>query len=145
MGSPLSGGGNGGGGLAGGRYLRLPPPEHSCTVYFDQTNYGPVSDKKTEAGSKGGNKMVGTGRFGIGGVVDGVPGGGTDIGGGGDGRERDSNGRLIKWDDAVTIITLGTELKDPLAYDPGLELHHTSMSTLGDHGEQLERERERLY
>ena len=35
MGLPLSGGYVVGGWLAGGGYLSLPSPEHSCTVYCD--------------------------------------------------------------------------------------------------------------
>ena len=30
-------------------------------------------------------------------------------------------------------ITLGKEPNDPLAYDPGLELHHPIMSNIGEH------------
>ena len=44
--------------LKGGGYLRLPPPEHSFTVYCDQENYGPVSGGGAEAGATGGNKIV---------------------------------------------------------------------------------------
>ena len=39
------------------------------------------------------------------------------------------------------MITLWTEPNDPLAYAPGLEVHHPIMSTLKAHGVQLERER----
>ena len=33
---------DGGCGVTGGGYLRLPPPEHICTVNCDQAHYGPV-------------------------------------------------------------------------------------------------------
>ena len=65
----------------GGGYLHSLPPEHSRTVYFNQANYGPVSGRKMDIGAKGGNKMVVTGGFGVGGDTDGGPGGGTDGGG----------------------------------------------------------------
>ena len=45
------------------------------------------------------------------------------------------------WDDTVTNLILGTEPNYPLAYDPGLELHHPIMSMIGGHGGRLERER----
>ena len=68
-------------GTAGGRYLRIPPPEHSCTVYCDQDHYGPVSNGGAEAGVKGNQTVVGAGRIGCGGYVYGGLGGGTDGGG----------------------------------------------------------------
>ena len=77
---PPTGGCDGGGGFTGGGDLRLPPPEHSCTVYCDNADYGPMSGGKVEAKAKGGNKMVGTGGFGFGGDADGVPGGRIDGG-----------------------------------------------------------------
>ena len=58
--------------------------------------------------------------------------------GGGERDRRDGDGRLIKWDDTAENIILGTEPNAPLAYAPGLELHHPIMSTLGAHGVQLE-------
>ena len=57
---------------------------------------------------------------------------------GGGGGRRYGDGRLIKWEDTAENITLGTEPNAPLAYAPGLELHHPIMSTLGAHGVQLE-------
>ena len=36
----------------------------------------------------------------------------------------------------MVIITLGTEPDAPLAYAPGLELHHPIRSMLGVHGGQ---------
>ena len=97
---------------------------------------------KTGAGAKGGSKMLVTGRFGFVGGVDSVLGGVIDSGGGGDGQDRDNNGRLLKWEDTVANITLGKEHNAPLAYALGLEHHHMIMSTLGYHGSQLERDRE---
>ena len=96
LGLPPVGGGYGGGGRAGSGDLCLPSPEHSCTLYCDQANCGTVSGGKTEAGTKGGNEMVGPGRFGFGGNADGVPGGGTYLGRGGDGRDVYSNRQHIK-------------------------------------------------
>ena len=100
-----------------------------------------MSDIEAEARSKGGNVVVGTGRFGFGGNADGGPGGGTYGWRGGYRLDGDDNGRLIKREDTVEKITLGTEHNDHLAYDTGLELHHPIMSTLGAHKGQLERER----
>ena len=89
MGLPPSGGCDGRGGLAGDGELHLPTPEHSCKVYCDQDNYGPVSSGKTEAGAKDGSEMVGKGRVVFGGDTDSGPGGGTDRGIRGDGRDGD--------------------------------------------------------
>ena len=55
----------------------------------------------------------------------------------GDGQDEDRYQRLIKWEDNVANITLGTEHNASLAYAPGLEPHHPIMSTLGAHGGQL--------
>ena len=143
VGLPPSGGCNVGGRLVGVGDLRLPMTEHSRTVYCNQENYGPVSGSETEAGAKGKKYVVGTGRFVFGGDVGGGSGSGTDRGGVGEGRDGDRDERLIKWEDTVSNITLGTEPNDPRAYAPVLELHHPIMSTIGVHGGQLERERER--
>ena len=43
----------------------------------------------------------------------------------------------------VKQLTLGTEPYEPLAHDPGLEIHFPIMSNLGDSGDQFERERPR--
>ena len=58
-------------GLQKGGYLSIPPPELSCTAYFYETNYGPVSSSETEAGNKGEKEVLGTERFGFGGDADG--------------------------------------------------------------------------
>ena len=84
--------------------------------------------------------VVGIGRFECGGYADGGLGGGTDGGGGGYGWGGDGY-RIIQWEDNVSNLTLGTEPNAPLAYAPGLEHHHPIMSTLGDPGGRLERER----
>ena len=42
----------------------------------------------------------------------------------------------------VTKVILGKYDNTPLAYTPGLELHHPIMSKIGGHGGQLESERE---
>ena len=76
--------------------------------------------------------MVRSGRTGCGGDVDGILGGRTDRGGGGD---RD---RLSRLEDNVAHVTLGTDPNAPLAYAMGLEIHHPIMSTLRDPGFGLE-------
>ena len=48
------------------------------------------------------------------------------------------------WEDNIAHVTLGTEPNDPLAYALVLELHHPTMSKLGDTGGRLERDREIL-
>ena len=73
----------GGGGTAGGGDLRLPPPEHSRTVYRDKAHYGPVSGGGEEDGAKGVQAVVGTRQGGCGGYRYGSLGGGTDGGWGG--------------------------------------------------------------
>ena len=85
--------------------------------------------------------VVGAGRPGLGGDVDGGSGDGTGggPGGGGDGLDRD--GRLIRWEDTVANVILGMEPNALLAYAPGLELHHLIMSMLGG-TEAGQRERE---
>ena len=52
---------------------------------------------KAEARAKGGNVVVGTVEFRVGEGADGVPGGGGDRGGRGDGWEGDCNKLLVKW------------------------------------------------
>ena len=80
--------------------------------------------------------MVGTGRGGFVGDVDGGLGGWID--GGGEGR--DGGGyRLRKWENNVENLTLWMETYAPLAYDPGLELHHRIMIMLGEPGGKLDR------
>ena len=64
-------------------------------------------------------------------------------GGGVYGQDRDRY-VLNKWEDNVANINLGTEHNEPLDYAPGLGHHHPIISTLGDPGSQLERERERV-
>ena len=86
MGLPPTGGSDGAGSISGGGYLRLPPPEQSCTVYFDQSHYVPVSRSGAQAGVKGGQAVVRSGRTGFGGDVYDGSGAGTDRRGVGDGR-----------------------------------------------------------
>ena len=80
MGLSPTGGHNGGGGILGGGYLRLLPLEHGCTVYCDQSHYGPVSDGRAEVRFKGDQAVVGSGRTGCGRGADGGSGGRTDGG-----------------------------------------------------------------
>ena len=69
---------NGRGGIEGGGDLLLLPLEKDCTVYCDQDHYGPVSGSGSEARLKGSQSVVGAGRTGFGGNVDGGSGGGTE-------------------------------------------------------------------
>ena len=82
-----------------------------------------------------------SGRNRFGGYIDGVSGGGTDGGGGRDIRDRDGE-VLSRWEDNVAHVTVGTEINAPLTYALVLELRHPIMSTLGEPGTRLERERE---
>ena len=142
---PPSVGHDGRGGTVGGGDLRLPPPEHSHTVYCDQDHYGPVSGGGAENGVVGLQAVVGAGRNVCGGDSDGVSGGRTD--GGGEGDVWDGDGkRLSRWEDYLANLTLGTEPNAPLVYALVLEHHNQIMSMLGDPGGRLERniEREKL-
>ena len=58
-----------------------------------------------------------------------------------DGRGGDGY-RFNQWGDNIENIALGTEPNAPLAYDPGLEHHQPIMSTFGEPGGRLERERD---
>ena len=53
MGVPPAGGGDGVGRPAGGGDIHHLPPEHSCTVNFEQSNYGLVSGVGATPGLKG--------------------------------------------------------------------------------------------
>ena len=101
----------------------------------------PVSGEETEAGTKGGNEMVVTGRFGFGGDADGGLRGGTERKEGGYRQERDVNGRLINCEDTVAKISLRTKPNATFDYALGLEIHHPIISTIGAHRNQLERKR----
>ena len=70
--------------VAGGGDLRLPPPEHSHTVYCNKAKYRPVFGGEMEARAEGDKEVVGTGRFGFGEDADSGSGGGKDRGGRGD-------------------------------------------------------------
>ena len=56
-----------------------------------------MSGVKKETRDKVENTVVVTGGFGFGGDADGGPGGGAYGGGRGEGRDRNCNGRLVKW------------------------------------------------
>ena len=56
-----------------------------------------MSVSEAEARAKGGNEMVRTGGFGFGGDADVGPGGGGDRGVGGDERDGECDGLLVKW------------------------------------------------
>ena len=129
-----AGGRNGRGRDVGDGDLHLPPPEHSCTVYCDQAHYGPVSSGRADTGDMGLQRVVGSGWGGHRGDEDGGFEGGTVRGGGGDRRDGDENGQLIRWEYTVAKIILGAEPNSPLAYATGLELHHPIMSMLEGNG-----------
>ena len=57
------------------------------------------------------------------------------------GRDGNRYGCIIRWDYTVSYIILGTEHNAPLAFAPGLELHHSIISMLGEHRDRLEIER----
>ena len=83
------------------------------------------------SGVMGGQAVVGTGRLGLRRDVDCGSGGGRRGVGGGDGRDGDRDGGIIRSEDTVANVIFGTEHNSPLAYAPGLELHHSIMSKLG--------------
>ena len=60
---------------------------------------------------------------------------------GGEDRQERERGGLSWWEDNIAHVTLGTDPNAPLAYAPGLELHHPIMSMLGEYRGRLERER----
>ena len=80
MGLPPSGVCDSVGRIAVGGEPRLPPPEHSHTVYCNQAHYGTVSGGRAEAGVKVGQAVVGSERPRYGGNSDGGLGGGIDVG-----------------------------------------------------------------
>ena len=96
-----------------------------------------MSDGGADAGVKGYQAVVASGRIGCGGDADGDSGGGTDRGWGGDGQSGDGD-RLSQWEDNVDRLTLGTEPNSTLAYALVLEHHYPIMSTLGDSGGWLD-------
>ena len=96
MGIPPSGGRDCGGGTAGGGDLCLPPPEHSRKVYCDQAHYGTVSGRGAETKATGLQEVVGSRRGKCGGDADGSLVGRTDGGGGGDVRDSNRDGRIIR-------------------------------------------------
>ena len=50
--------------------------------------------------------------------------------------------RLIRWEDTVAKVILGTEPNDPLVYATLLEIHYLIMSMRWGQGGQLKRDRE---
>ena len=78
--------------ITGGGHVRLPPSEHSHTLHFDQAHYLPVSGVSAEAGVKGDQAVVGSGRPGFGWYAYGSSEGGTDGGVTGDGQDGDGEG-----------------------------------------------------
>ena len=101
VGVSLAGRRDEGGGVKGGGDLVLLPLEQSCTVHGDQAHYGPVSNRRDASGFTGGQTVVGAGRLGLGGDVDGGKGGGMGGRGGGDGRYGDGYRKLIRWEGIV--------------------------------------------
>ena len=135
---PHNGGSGGRGGTAGSAYLSLPPPEHSHIVHCDQTYYGHVSGGGADTTAMGVKKVVGIGLCGC--VGDADARGGTVRGG--ERRTGQIRDRLSWWE--YHVSNLGTEPNDHLVYALGLEHHHPIISTLGDPGRQLERERDEI-
>ena len=86
------------------------------------------------AGVTGGQAVVGAVNIGLVGDADG------GMGGGADGWDGNRDGQLIRWEDTTANVILGMEPNAPLAYAPGLEMHHPIMSILGGGRCQLERE-----
>ena len=117
MGLSPSGGRYGGGGIVGGGDLRLPPLEHSCTVYCGQAHYVLMSGSRSEAKVKGDQALMESGRAGFGGDADGGLGGVT-YGGVGEGGWDGYGEGLIWWEDNVTYVYLVTQLNFPLVYAP---------------------------
>ena len=81
-----------------------------------------MSGSREASGVTGVQLVIVSRRPGIGGYSDCGSGGGT----GGDGY-----GRLIRWEDNVSNLILGTYPNVPLVYAPGLEIHHPIMSIIG--------------
>ena len=100
-------GGYGGGGITGGKELRLPTPEHSCTDHCNQAHYGPMYGGGSSVEVKVGQAVVGAGRLALGGGFGGV----MDGGGGGDGWDGDRGG-LNLWEDTVANVILGMEYNE---------------------------------
>ena len=84
-----------------------------ASIYW--TYYGPVSGSGEGAKVKGGQAVVGAvwTEFGV--NVDGRLVGGTYVGGGGYGWDRDRD-RFNWWEDNVALLTLGVGYNAPLAY-----------------------------
>ena len=125
-----------GGGITGGGDIHFLPLEHSHTVHCEQAHYGPVSGGGAVYGVNSGQVVVVTGQIGLGQDVDGGLGGITDRGRGRDIYDGDKYG-INRWEDNVANVILVTEHNAPLAYAPGLELHHLIMSNLGRHGGRI--------
>ena len=132
---------DGGDVITGGGDICLPHPEHSCTVYCNQTQYVYMYSSGATSGVKGGQVVVVSGRLELGGDANGRSGGGTDRGDEGDKRDRDGN-RLNWWEGNVAKLILGTEPNNTLASSTGLELHHHIMSMLRGNEIRLERNRD---
>ena len=69
-------------------------------------------------------------------------GSGTGGEGGGDRRDVDIDGQIIRREDTLEKAILETEPNATIAYALGLETHQPIMSMLGGHGGRLDRERE---
>ena len=78
-----------------------------------------MSGGGSEAGVKGGQAVVGSGRTRFGRDADGGLGGGKGGGVGGDKRDRDVD-KLSQWEDNISNINLGLDPNAPLAYAPVL-------------------------
>ena len=136
---PPVGGRNGRSGTPEGGYLRLPLPEHVCTVHCYQAYSVPVSGGVDDTDTNHIQAMVRTGRGGCGRYVDSCLGGVTDGVGGGDGQDEDRDGDGLNWlEYNKANTTLETDPDAPFSYALLLEEHHPIMSMLGYPIGQLE-------
>ena len=108
MGVSPADGRNEGGSIIGVGYLCLPPPEHSCTVNCNQFYYGHVYDVGEASRVTGGQEVVISERIGPERDSDSGLRGGTGGGGGGYGKDSKGEGKIIRWEDTVSNLILGT-------------------------------------
>ena len=76
------------------------------------------------SGVTGVQSVVVSGRPGLGEDADGVLGCRMGGGGGVYGWDGDGERQIIRWEDTVANIIVGTDPNAPLAYAPGLDLQH---------------------
>ena len=136
-----AGGGDGRDGVTGGGDLHILPPEHSLTVHCNHAYHGPMSGRGEASGVTDVQGVVVSRRPGLVEDTDDGSGGGTGVGEGGDRQDEYRDTQIMRWEDTLANVILGTEPNSTLDYDLGLQLHHPIMSMLGGHRGRLERER----